>query len=79
MMLRSGRERVQGVRLFPVPVFRDAHRRDVMPQVLVKDDPGSREINDSPVRKAFGGHVICSTATLRRATSGRGSPVKTIT
>jgi hypothetical protein len=50
-----------------------------MPQVLVKDDPGSREISDWPVRKAFGGHVIGSMARLRRATSGRGSPLNTIT
>ena len=49
-----------------------------MPQALVNEVPGSRRIRWSPVRKAFGGQVIGSTARLRLATSGSGSPVKTI-
>ena len=48
------------------------------PQVPVKDSPGSSTIRSSPVRKAFGGQVIGSTARLRRSTSGSGSPVKSI-
>ena len=48
-------------------------------QVAVVDAPGSRTVTPSPVRNAFGGHVIGSTAMLRRATSGSWSPVNTIT
>ena len=40
--------------------------------------PGSSRISESPVRNAFGGHVIGSTAMLRRSTSGERSPVKTM-
>ena len=50
----------------------------VIPQTVVIDCPGSRRITESPVRKAFGGQVIGSTARLRRFTSGRVSPVKSI-
>ena len=58
----------------------DHVRRTVgaIPHVLVNEPPGSRRISDSPVRNAFGGHVIGSTARLRRSTSGSGSPVKSI-
>jgi hypothetical protein len=45
-----------------------------MPQVLVTVRPGSRRIRASPVRNAFGGHVMGSTARLRRSTSRSGSP-----
>ena len=41
------------------------------------ESPGSRRISASPLRNAFGGHVIGSTARLRRSTSGSGSPVNT--
>ena len=50
----------------------------VIPQVLVNEPPGSSRISASPVRNAFGGQVIGSTARLRRLTSGSGSPVKSI-
>ena len=50
----------------------------VIPQAEVVDSPGSRRINESPVRNAFGGQVIGSTARLRRFTSGRVSPVNSI-
>ena len=53
--------------------------RGSMPQLLVNDSPGSSWIRSSPLRNAFGGHVIGSTARLRRLTSGSGSPVNTIT
>jgi hypothetical protein len=49
-----------------------------MPHAPVVESPGSRRITASPLRKAFGGHVIGSTAKLRRATSGRESPVNSI-
>ncbi len=52
--------------------------RAAMPQVLVNDRPGSRRIRSTPVRNAFGGQVIGSTARLRRATSGSGSPENSI-
>jgi hypothetical protein len=61
---------------------RERHRAEddavegAMPQALVCVSPGSRRIRASPVRNAFGGHVMGSTARLRRETSGRGSPVK---
>ncbi len=51
----------------------------VIPHTVVNDCPGSRRITDSPVRKALGGQVIGSTARLRRFTSGRVSPVKSMT
>ena len=50
----------------------------VRPQVPVNESPGSSRISASPVRNAFGGQVIGSTARPRRSTSGSGSPVKTI-
>ena len=53
-------------------------RPGAIPHVLVNESPGSRRISDSPLRNAFGGHVIGSTARLRRSTSGSGSPVKSI-
>ena len=45
-----------------------------MPHVLVNEPPGSSLIRASPVRNAFGGQVIGSTARLRRRTSGSVSP-----
>ena len=48
------------------------------PHVLVNEPPGSSRITASPVRNAFGGQVMGSTARLRRLTSGSGSPVKSI-
>ena len=39
-----------------------------MPHVPVNEAPGSSRTRASPVRKAFGGQVIGSTATLRRLT-----------
>src|SRR4029453_18614130 len=50
-----------------------------IPQLLVNDWPGCSWTRSSPVRNAFGGHVIGSTARLRRLTSGSGSPLNTIT
>src|SRR5262245_1330525 len=49
-----------------------------MPQVLMTSEPGSSLIRPTPVRNAFGGQVMGSTARLRRRTSGRWSPVKSI-
>ena len=49
-----------------------------MPQLLVVDSPGSSLIRPSPLRKAFGAQVMGSTARLRLATSGSGSPVNSI-
>ena len=49
-----------------------------MPHVLVNEPPGSSRITASPLRNAFGGQVMGSTARLRRLTSGSGSPVKSI-
>jgi hypothetical protein len=49
-----------------------------MPHVLVNEEPGSSRIRASPVRNAFGGQVIGSTARLRRLTLGSGSPLKSI-
>jgi hypothetical protein len=49
-----------------------------MPHVPVQEQPGSNLIKESPVRNAFGGHVIGSTARLRRLTLGSGSPLKSI-
>ena len=40
--------------------------------------PARARSDDSPVRNAFGGQVIGSTARLRLATSGSGSPVNTM-
>ena len=51
----------------------------VIPQALVNEAPGSSATSASPLRNALGGQVIGSTARLRRATSGSGSPVKTMT
>ena len=48
------------------------------PHVLVNEPPGSSRITASPVRNAFGGQVMGSTARLRRLTSGSGSPVNSI-
>ena len=50
----------------------------VSPHPLVNDSPGSCRISASPVRNAFGGQVIGSTARRAGSTSGSGSPVKTI-
>jgi hypothetical protein len=50
----------------------------VMPQVPDVDSPGASEMTAVLVRKAFGGQVIGSTARARRATSGSGSPVKSM-
>jgi hypothetical protein len=44
----------------------------------VTEAPASSLTSESPVLNAFGGHVIGSTARLRRFTSGSGSPVNTI-
>ena len=51
-----------------------AHARIPHDEVVVS--PGSSTSRPSPVRNAFGAQVIGSTARLRRATSGSGSPVK---
>ena len=51
----------------------------MIPHVLVNERPGSSRITASPVRNAFGGQVIGSTARLRLSTSGSGSPVNSIT
>ena len=48
------------------------------PQVPVNEEPGSSRIRASPVRNAFGGQVMGSTARLRRCTLGSGSPLKSI-
>jgi hypothetical protein len=53
-------------------------RPALMPHAPVNEEPGSSRIRASPVRNAFGGHVIGSTARQRRLTSGSGSPVKSI-
>lgn len=53
-------------------------RAGAMPHVLVNEEPGSSLIRASPVRNAFGGQVMGSTARLRRWTSGSGSPLKSI-
>ena len=50
----------------------------LIPQALRNEAPGSRRTRPSPVRNAFGGHVIGSTARLRRLTSASGSPVKSM-
>ena len=55
-----------------------SRERGVIPHVLVNDSPGSSRSTSSPLRNAFGGQVIGSTARLRRSTSGSGSPVKSI-
>ena len=65
----------------PLPDIRTSYcccSRGSIPHVLVINSPGWRWINDSPVRNALGGQVIGSTAMLRLATSGSGSPVKTM-
>lgn len=49
-----------------------------MPQVPVQEEPDSSTIKETPVRNAFGGQVIGSMARLRRLTSGKGSPLKSI-
>ena len=49
------------------------------PHAPVVESPGARWISASPLRKAFGGQVIGSTARLRLSTSGSGSPVNSIT
>jgi hypothetical protein len=49
-----------------------------VPNAPVHDSPGSSRITSLAVRKSFGGHVIGSTATLRRFTTGSASPVKII-
>ena len=46
-----------------------------IPQRASKTSPGSSRMTSSPVRNASFLHVIGSTATDRRATSGRSSPV----
>src|SRR4051812_7882291 len=50
-----------------------------IPQAAMKGSSGCSRTSASPVEKAFGGHVIGSTATLLRLTSGSGSPLNTIT
>jgi hypothetical protein len=62
-------------RLCPLPQAPDD---GLMPQLLVNDRPGSRRMRSCPVRNAFGGQVMGSTARLRRSTSGRTSPVNSI-
>jgi hypothetical protein len=62
------------VQLYLAPMRASA----AMPHVPVNDEPGFSLIRDSPVRNAFGGQVIGSTARLRRRTSGSGSPLKSI-
>ena len=52
--------------------------RGADPQAPACVSPGSRRTRPSPLRKAFGAHVIGSTARLRRAPTGSGSPVKII-
>jgi hypothetical protein len=47
-----------------------------IPHVLVNEEPGSSRMRTSPLRNAFGGHVIGSTARLRRLKFGRESPLK---
>src|SRR5262249_20197629 len=59
-------------------VVRYVRKAAAMPQALVTLEPGSSRISPTPVRKAFGGQVMGSTARLRLWTSGSGSPVKTI-
>ena len=49
-----------------------------MPHAPAADSPGPRRITESPVRNAFGGQVIGSTASARLFTSGSGSPVNSI-
>jgi hypothetical protein len=51
---------------------------EATPHVLVNDELGSSRIKACPVRNAFGGQVIGSTARLRRLTLGSGSPLKSI-
>ena len=51
----------------------------LIPQSPTHDAPGSSAISASPVRNAFGGQVIGSTARLRRPTSESASPVNSIT
>jgi hypothetical protein len=51
---------------------------NVMPHVLVNETPGSSRTRASPVRNAFGGQVIGSTARLRRLKFGMESPLKII-
>ena len=61
------------------PGYHVVARPGVMPHVLVSEPPGSSLIRASPVRKAFGGQVMGSTARLRRRrASGSVSPVKSI-
>ena len=48
------------------------------PHVAVCDSPGSRVTRASPLRNAFGGHVIGSIASARRSTEEM-SPVNTMT
>jgi DHA2 family multidrug resistance protein-like MFS transporter len=52
--------------------------QDAEPEPAAGVAPGSNTTRASPVRNALGGHVIGSTAMLRRFTSGSGSPVKSI-
>ena len=73
---RRGRGRASGRRVRPPRAQRAL--RGAIPQELVNEAPGSRRISASPLRNAFGGQVIGSTARLRRLTSGSGSPVKSI-
>jgi hypothetical protein len=49
-----------------------------MPHVPVHELPDSSMIKEDPVRNAFGGQVIGSTARLRRLTLARESPLKSI-
>jgi len=58
--------------------FRQHYFLRAMPHVPVNEEPGISLIRASPVRNAFGGQVIASTARLRRRTSGSGSPLKSI-
>jgi hypothetical protein len=58
--------------------FRQLYFLRAMPHVPMNEEPGFSLIRASPVRNAFGGQVIGSTARLRRRTSGSGSPLKSI-
>src|SRR5262249_22305789 len=59
-------------------IFRQLYFLRAMPHVPVNDEPGFSLIRASPVRNAFGGQVIGSTARLRRRTLGSGWPLKGI-
>ena len=72
MVLRRGSERVQRIRPRPGAVQVRHALTGAMPHAVVYARPGSSRTTASPERNAFGGHVIGSTAKLRRLTSGSG-------